>query len=680
MDRLNQLYPLFETLPSGEEKPTSPESFYEDTDPEIRSRATVGKTTAKRAITNLCKDITTDTTRIKTALQQKPKPVISDIWMHTSQKELLASKEKLDRALMTLSQNLLRHAIIHGVDVESNFQSYEAEASEYEKKAAETKESISAALSLLVISPASVQPAQLAPEAPYHPAQHKFLVSHLRPTQNLDISMKISEVEQWKIKFRSYFKEANLSQASIDAQAQHAAASIAEDLWRRICFLSNEQKVSDPLSDFSIDPASDSSNSLFSHIDNIFAEIHPLLNRRLQCLNTLQKQGESIDPFMARLMIAIDYAHFDKMSQEDVIVLIIYNSIKDPGLKKELFKIPAKERKRTRIRQEISKYNHLQAQLAQDEPANHTVNFVAGQNKQSSSLCLACGKPTPGDRRQFCSSCFTRGPDGLRCTIPGCRFPNKNHSTSGHKAATLNRNGANWSAWRRTKTGASTSQSPQNRRLPNRRSSPSPRRLKSNASPTPYSRKFGQRQRRPSVNSVSESDDLFDASPHLPDPEDETTPSSEVSYAESDFCGYISSVVPQCNIVPGSSTGVSNNASEIDSILDNMTVLARAYQSSGPFRSILTCPDSGCGRDIVGLALARALYLAIEKTNITVCGANSLPLSNDGITKVDIKYHNANIVIEALVSSSVDDRLLLSRTSLIKLHVLPSNFPEPLEQ
>ena len=35
---------------------------------------------------------------------------------------------------------------------------------------------------------------------------------------------------------------------------------------------------------------------------------------------------------MARLMVAIDNAHFDKMSQEDIIVLIIYNSIKDPGL------------------------------------------------------------------------------------------------------------------------------------------------------------------------------------------------------------------------------------------------------------------------------------------------------------------------------------------------------------
>ena len=76
--------------------------------------------------------------------------------MHTSQKELLASREKLDRALMTLSQNLLRHAIIHGIDVESNFESYETEALEYEKKAAETKESISAALSLLVTSPASI--------------------------------------------------------------------------------------------------------------------------------------------------------------------------------------------------------------------------------------------------------------------------------------------------------------------------------------------------------------------------------------------------------------------------------------------------------------------------------------------------------------------------------------------
>ena len=447
MDKLNQLYPLFETLPSGKEKPTPPESFYEDADPEIRSRATVGKTTAKRAITNLCKEISTNTTRIKTALQQQPKPVISQIWMHTSQKELLASREKLDRALMTLSQNLLRHAIIHGIDVESNFESYETEALEYEKKAAETKESISAALSLLVTSPASIQPSQPAPEAPYHPAQHKFLVSHLRPTQNLDVSMKISEVEEWKIKFKSYYKEANLSQASIDAQAQHAAASISEDLWRRIRFLSNEQKVSDPLTDFSIDPVSDTSNSLFSHIDNIFAEIHPLLNRRLQCLNTFQKQYESIDSFMARLMVAIDNAHFDKMSQEDLIVLIIYNSIKDPGLRKELFKIPAKERKRTRIRQEISKYNHLQAQLQADSCSK--INYIKANNKEQNQFCSACGKETPGDSRQFCNTCFAKGPHNLRCSVKSCPYPYQNHKTQGHEIAfSKHPEGANWSVWR----------------------------------------------------------------------------------------------------------------------------------------------------------------------------------------------------------------------------------------
>ena len=40
------------------------------------------------------------------------------------------------------------------------------------------------------------------------------------------------------------------------------------------------------------------------------------------------------------------HRHFDKMSQEDVIVLIIYNSNKDPGLKKDFFQNSGK---RTRI-------------------------------------------------------------------------------------------------------------------------------------------------------------------------------------------------------------------------------------------------------------------------------------------------------------------------------------------
>ena len=232
--------------------------------------------------------------------------------------------------------------------------------------------------------------------------------------------MKIFQVEEWKAKFKSYFQEANLQQVSIDAQAQHAASSIHEDLWRRICFLSNEQKVLDPLNDFKIDPTLTTSNSLFTHIDNIFAEIHPLLNRRLQCLNTLQKQGESIDPFMARLMVANNNAQFEKMSPEDVIVLIIYNSIKDQGLRKELFKIPAKDRSRTRLRQEISKYNHLQAQLQADDSftifPNSGVNYVNADEKEpwEDQFCSSCGNETPGDSRQFCSSCFAQGPNNLK--------------------------------------------------------------------------------------------------------------------------------------------------------------------------------------------------------------------------------------------------------------------------
>ena len=135
------------------------------------------------------------------------------------------------------------------------------------------------------------------------------------------------------------------------------------------------------------------------------------------------------------------------MSQEDLIVLIIYNSIKDPGLRKELFKIPAKERKRTRIRQEISKYNHLQAQLQADSCSK--INYVKANNKEQNQFCSACGKETPGDSRQFCNTCFAKGPHNLRCSVKSCPYPYQNHKTQGHEIAfSKHPEGANWSVWR----------------------------------------------------------------------------------------------------------------------------------------------------------------------------------------------------------------------------------------
>ena len=135
------------------------------------------------------------------------------------------------------------------------------------------------------------------------------------------------------------------------------------------------------------------------------------------------------------------------MTSEDITVCLIYNFITDADLKKELFKIPPRDRKRTRIRQEIAKWNHLQAQIRTQEPTSVGAYYISTSNLER---CCACGKETPGDKRPFCTPCFIRGPNDLRCSVRDCPCPYDNHNTGGHYVTMKRTRGlkADWSKWK----------------------------------------------------------------------------------------------------------------------------------------------------------------------------------------------------------------------------------------
>ena len=376
--------------------------------------------------------------------------------MKHSQESLAQLEKQLDKALVVLSQNLLRLAIMQGrdIEIEAQFKEYGDQELEYIGKADKAKESKSAALSLLIDkepSPASVTSAfpMSGSMVPIHNSESRFLITHLKPTQNLNLSMHQADVKQWKVQFSNYFIEANLQKISISAQEAHAQSCIDGDLWRRIKFLSGEQKLLDPAGEFTTNPASKAANSLFTFIDSIFAEVNPILNRRLDFFNLRQKPNEPVDHAMTRFMEAHDNANIDEMDTEDFTVCFIYNFITDANLKKELFKVPPRDRKRTRIRQEIAKWNHLQAQIRSNEPASVGAYYVSNQSLYL-ELCCACGKETPGDKRPFCTPCYYRGPNDLRCSVRDCPCPYDNHDTSGHYITMKRTRGhkADWSMWK----------------------------------------------------------------------------------------------------------------------------------------------------------------------------------------------------------------------------------------
>ena len=454
MDILEGKYPLFETLSTGEEVPTYPSIFSEDTDPDLLSKAKAAKAAAKRSITIICNHITADSKRITSALATDPEAIIAKAWIKDSQEILAQRNKQLDKALIVLSQNLFRLAIMQGKDIEdeSQFKEFSDQEDEYIEKAQKAIMLKSAALSQLIDkdrgsqAAAATAPTQGTNTASHNP-ESRFLITHLKPARNLTLSMQQPDVRKWKVQFSNYFQEANLQQVSISAQEAHAESCIDSDLWRRIKFLSGEQKLLDPAIAFTVNPESSAANSLFAFIDSIFAEVNPILNRRLELFNLRQKPNEPVDHAVAKFMEAVDNADIDKMTSEDITVCLIYNFITDVDLKKELFKIPPRDRKRTRIRQEIAKWNHLQAQIRTKEPTSVGAYYISTSNLER---CCACGKETPGDKRPFCTPCFIRGPNDLRCSVRDCPCPYDNHNTRGHYVTMKRTRGlkADWSKWK----------------------------------------------------------------------------------------------------------------------------------------------------------------------------------------------------------------------------------------
>ena len=287
---LNEKYPLFEVLPSGEEAPTCVSMFQKDTDPDLLAKAKAAKAAAKRSITTICNHMEADSKRITSALTANPEAIIAKAWIKDSQEELARRNKQLDKALIVLSQNLLRLAVMQGKDIEdeSQFKEFSDQEDEYIEKAQKAIMLKSAALSQLIDKDQSSHAATATAStpganAPSHNPESRFLITHLRPAQNLNLSMQQPDVKKWKVQFSNYFLEANLQKVSISAQEAHAESCIDSDLWRRIKFLSGEQKLLDPALAFTVNPESSAANSLFAFIDSIFAEVNPILNSNWTC-------------------------------------------------------------------------------------------------------------------------------------------------------------------------------------------------------------------------------------------------------------------------------------------------------------------------------------------------------------------------------------------------------------
>ena len=121
----------------------------------------------------------------------------------------------------------------------------------------------------------------------------------------------------------------------------------------------------------------------------------------------------------------------------------------------------------------------------------------------------------------------------------------------------------------------------------------------------------------------------------------------------------------------------------IRSSLDNMSVFLGRRNSeakkSGEMRAkLMACPDSGASRSLCGPKLAKKLGCKIYWEKINISNASGTSMKYMGTAMCNLTFEGKTIEVPILLSSDVESRLIIGRHDLIRLHVLPPDFPRML--
>jgi hypothetical protein len=123
-----------------------------------------------------------------------------------------------------------------------------------------------------------------------------------------------------------------------------------------------------------------------------------------------------------------------------------------------------------------------------------------------------------------------------------------------------------------------------------------------------------------------------------------------------------------------------------DDCLDNMHVLVGSTDNEvkggkRPVVPVAACPDTGAGRSVCGPDLLKALRVQeTQKENVTLTAANGEKMPYEGTVRLRLKFEDHLTDIQALVTSSVKGRLIVGKPDLIRMRVIPPNFPSVIPQ
>ena len=92
---------------------------------------------------------------------------------------------------------------------------------------------------------------------------------------------------------------------------------------------------------------------------------------------------------------------------------------------------------------------------------------------------------------------------------------------------------------------------------------------------------------------------------------------------------------------------------------------------------LVSClPDTGCSQTVVSADTATLLKLHVNKqTSIDLFNANGGRVPIEGTANMSIGYQNTTIASTVIVAAGMAHAVLLSWHDMIRLHLIPQNFP-----
>lgn len=121
----------------------------------------------------------------------------------------------------------------------------------------------------------------------------------------------------------------------------------------------------------------------------------------------------------------------------------------------------------------------------------------------------------------------------------------------------------------------------------------------------------------------------------------------------------------------------------LDGDLDNMQItvgnsMAEAQKRGRIRAKVKACPDSRATRSLADPKFAKRFGCRIIKEKINISNASGASMHYEGTAFFKIFFEDQAIEVPVLLSKDIEGRMIIGKYDLIRLHVLPPNFPQVL--